>query len=102
MELAKTAESVTWISGGRLPGRGTEEKGRGEGKEDEGSEEKKVRNEIIEEVIDGSQKMVVEESWQEGDQLAEQLKEKQHVEGIIERRRMEGSSLKIACHTKST
>ena len=37
--------------GGRFPGRGTKEQGRGEGEEDEGSEERRVRNVIIEEVI---------------------------------------------------
>ena len=89
-------------SGGRLPGRGTEEKGGEEGEEDEGSEERRVRNETVKEVIEGMQKMNVdgsvgnqgkrvggqdlkqrrdcsqveneeeEESWQEGDQVAEQ------------------------------
>ena len=33
-----------------------------------------------------------EESWQEGDQMAEQWEEEQHLEDIVERRRMEGSS----------
>ena len=36
-----------------------------------------------------------EECWQEGDQMAEQWEEEQHVEEIVERRRMEGSSLKL-------
>ena len=36
-----------------------------------------------------------EESWQEGDQMAEQWEEEQHLEDIVERRRMEGSSLKL-------
>ena len=36
-----------------------------------------------------------EESWQEGDQMTEQLEEEQHLEDIIVRRRMEGSSLKL-------
>ena len=36
-----------------------------------------------------------EESWQEGDQMAEQLEEEQQLEEIVERRRMEGSSLKL-------
>ena len=35
-----------------------------------------------------------EESWQEGDQMAEQWEEEQHLEDIVERRRVEGSSLK--------
>ena len=36
-----------------------------------------------------------EESWQEGDQIAEQWEEEQQLEGIVERRRIEGSSLKM-------
>ena len=36
-----------------------------------------------------------EDSWQEGDQIAEQWEEEQHLEEIVERRRMEGSSLKL-------
>ena len=36
-----------------------------------------------------------EESWQERDQKAEQWKEEQHLEDIVERRRREGSSLKL-------
>ena len=116
-------KALPGYSGGRLPGRNTEEKGRKEGEEDEGSEERRVRNEIIKEVIQGIQKVDVdegvenegkrigrqdlmqrwdgsqveneeEESWQEGDQMAEQWEEEQHLEEIVERRRMEGSSLK--------
>ena len=42
-----------------------------------------------------------EESWQEGDQMTEQLEEKQHLEDIIEIRRIAGSSLKLdAMHKK--
>ena len=36
-----------------------------------------------------------EESWQECDQIAGQREEEQHLEDLIERRRMEGSSLKL-------
>ena len=36
-----------------------------------------------------------EESWQEGDQMAEQREEEQHLDDLIERRRMEGSSLNL-------
>ena len=36
-----------------------------------------------------------EESWQEGDQIAEQWEEEQCLEDIVEIRRMEGSSLKL-------
>ena len=94
-------------SGGRLPGRSSEEKGRKEGEEDEGSGERRVRNAIIEEVIKGIHKMAVdesienegektggpdfmqswdcsqieneeeEESWREGDQMAAQWDEEQ-------------------------
>ena len=35
-----------------------------------------------------------EESGQEGDQMAEQLEEMQHLDDIVEGRRIEGSSLK--------
>ena len=113
-------------SGGRLPGRSTEEKGREEGEEDEGSGERRVRNEITEEVLKKNiQKKAVdesaenegkktggsdfmrsrdcsqigneeeEESWQERDQMAEQWEEEQTLEGIVERRRSEGSSLNL-------
>ena len=83
-----------------------------------------MRNEISEEVIGGSQMALEEccisakkrtegqnsiqrwdcsqieneegeESWQEGDQMAEQWEEEQQMEEIVERRRMEGSSLKL-------
>ena len=36
-----------------------------------------------------------EESWQEGDQMADQWEEKQHLEETVERRRVEGSSFKL-------
>ena len=54
-------KALPGYSGGRLPERNTEEKGRKEGEEDEGSEERRVRNEIIKEVIQGIQKMDVDE-----------------------------------------
>ena len=47
----KVPKVLPGYSGGRLPGRSTEEKGGEEGEEDEGSEERTVRNEIIIEVI---------------------------------------------------
>ena len=40
-----------------------------------------------------------EESWQEGDQMSEQCEEEQ-LEGIVERRRIEGSSFKLDVCTK--
>ena len=45
------SKALPGYSGGRLPGRSAEEKGRDEGEEGEGSGERQVRNEIIEEVI---------------------------------------------------
>ena len=45
--------------------------------------------------------MKKEEGWQEGDQMAEQWEEEQHLEEVIERRRVEGSTFKVGCHAKS-
>ena len=89
------------------------------------SEQRQEKNEISKEVIGSSQTMAFEEScknegkrtggqnpiqrwdcsqieneeeeesWQEGGQMAEQWEEEQHLEDIVERRRMEGSSLKF-------
>ena len=42
-----------------------------------------------------------EESWQEGDQMAALWEEEQKLKDIMERRRMEGSSLQVGCHAKS-
>ena len=100
----------------------------------EGSEERRVRNEIIKEVIKGIQKKAIDESdesdenqgkttggpdlmrswncsqieneeekesWKERGQKAEQLEEEQKLEGIVERRRIRESSLKVGCHAKS-
>ena len=111
----KLPKALPGYSGGRLPGRSTEEKGREEGEECEGSKQRQKKNEIIEEVIRNSQRMVwegqnpqtkmglladtenekEEESWHEGDQMAGQWEEEQHLENIVERKRMEGSSLKL-------
>ena len=44
-------EVLPGYSGGRLPGRSIEEKGREEGEVDEGSEERKIRNEIAQGVV---------------------------------------------------
>ena len=43
-----------------------------------------------------------EESWQEGDQMAEQWEEEEHLEEVVERRRVEGSSLTLDAMQKST
>ena len=118
----KLPKALRGYSGGRLPGRNTEEKGREEGEEVEGSEQRQEKNETIEEVIKSSQRMAFEEcciserkwtegpnpiqrwdcsqieneeeeeSWQEGNQMAGQWEEEQHLE---ERRRVEGSSFKL-------
>ena len=96
-----------------------------EGEEDKGSGERQVRHEIIKEVMKSSEKMTVEErfinegkrtggldpmqsrdcsqienekeeeSWQGGDRMAKQREEEQHVDEMVERRRMDGSSLKL-------
>ena len=58
---AVTFVVVPGYSGGRLPGRSTKEKGRAEGEEDEGCEERRVRDEIIKEVIAGTQKKPTDE-----------------------------------------
>ena len=54
-------KSLPGDSGERLPGRSTKEKGREEGEEDEGSEERRIRDQIIEEVIAGIQKKAIDE-----------------------------------------
>ena len=107
--------------GGRLPGRSTKEKCREEGEEDEGSEERRIRDQIIEELITGIQKKAIdegvknkvkrkggqslmrcwdclqieneeeEESWQERDQMAAQWDKEQKMEEILEQKGMEGS-----------
>ena len=120
----KLAKALPGYSGGRLPGRSTEEKGK-EGEEGEGSEQRQGKNGIIEEIITSSQRRALEvyymsesirtegqnpiqrwdcsqiendeeeESWQEGDQMAEQWEKEQHQEDVVERRRMEGICLKL-------
>ena len=52
-------QALPGYSGGRLPGRSKE--GREEREEDEGREERRVRNEIIKEVIAGMQKKAIDE-----------------------------------------
>ena len=104
----KLPKALPGHSGGRLPGRSTEEKGGEEAEECEKSEQGRKKNEIIEEGIRSSQRMALkgqnpccsqieneEEEGGGGDQMAEQLEEEQHLEDIFVRRRMEGSSLKL-------
>ena len=94
-------------------------------REDEGSEERRIRDQIIKEVIAGTQKKAIdegtedktkrtggqslmqswdcsqieneeeEESWQERDQMAALWDEERKLEEILEQRRMEGSSLRL-------
>ena len=106
-------------SGGRLPGRCVEEKGRETEEECAKSRQGQEKHEKIEEGIRSSQRMAFEgpnaiQRWdssqienqeerrQEGDQVAEQWEEEQQPEDIIERRRMEGSSFKLDVIQKST
>ena len=72
-------------SGGRLPGRSTEEKGREEGEEDEGSGERQVRNEITKEVSRSSQMMAFEECCKNEEGLKGETPYK---DGIARRLRM--------------
>ena len=46
------------------------------------------------------EKEEVEECWQESDQMAEHWEEEQHLEEIVERRRLEGSSLMLGAMQK--
>ena len=104
---------------GRLPGRSVKEKGREEGKVDEGSGEREMRQEIAQEVVAGIKEKASahddakataqrtskvgneeeeeeeEDDWQKEDQMAVQWEEEQKLEEILERRRMEGSSLQV-------
>ena len=84
-------------SGGRLPGRSTEERGREKEEECVKRKQWQEKNKKIEEGIKSSQRTALEEeeSWQEGDQMAEQLEDEQHLEEVVERRRMAGRSLKL-------
>ena len=49
----KLPKVLLGCSGGRLPGRSTKETGREEGEQAEDSEERKIRNEIAQEVVAG-------------------------------------------------
>ena len=112
MDEQKLPKALPGYSGGRLPGRSTEEEGKEEGEEGEERDERQEKNEKIE-GIRSSQRMAFErqnsiqrwdssqieneeeEGWQEGDQMAGQWEEEQQLGDLIERRRMKGSSLKL-------
>ena len=126
----KLPKVLLGYSGGRLPGRSVKEKGREEGKVDEGSGEREMRQEIAQEVVAGIKEKAsaqddakataqrtagqrVKQNWdcskvgneeeeeeeeddcQKEDQMAVQWEEEQKLEEILERRRMEGSSLQV-------
>ena len=124
----KLPKVLPCYSGGRLPGRSTKEKGREEGELDEGSEERKIRSEIAQEVVAGIKEKAsahddakataqraaaqsVEQNWdcsqiekeeeQEQDDwrkenlMEVQWEEDEKLEDILERRRMEGSSMQL-------
>ena len=117
-ELEKP-KALPGYSGGRLPGRNTKEKGREEGEPDDGRKERKIRNEITQEVvasikeeasaisrlhkeqsdnifskIETARKSKTRKRRKE-DQMAVQWDEEQQLEEILERRRMEGNSLQL-------
>ena len=105
---------------------GVQRRGREEGAVDEDGEERRIRSQIVQEVVAGIKEKVgvhngdkeavqrlagqsvmrswdcsqieneeEEESWREGDQMAAQWDGEQKLEEIVERRRTEGSSLKL-------
>ena len=91
----KLPKALPGHSGGRLPGRCTEEKGR---EKEEGVKNRhgQEKNEKIEEGM-VSQGQNSKQRWDSSqiDQMTEQLEEEQDLDDLIERRRMEGSSLKL-------
>ena len=106
-------------SAGRLPGRSTEEKGREKEEECEEREQRQGKNEKIEEVIGGSQRMALEgqnpvqrwsssqieneeeeESWQEGDHMAEQWEEKPTFGRRCSKKKNGMKHFEVGCHTK--
>ena len=126
MDGQKLPKLLPRYSGGGLPGRSTKGKGKEEGEVNEDGGERRIRSQIAQEVvagiIDGIKEAVQkpagqsflrrwgvltdrteeeEESWREGDQIVLR-EEEQQLEEILERRRMEGSSLKLEVMQKST
>ena len=124
----KLPKVLRGYSGGRLPGRCTNEEGREAGEVDEGSEEKTIRHEIAQEVVAGikekamlhldaksTAQRTIEQSvryswdcsqieneeeedvddWQKENQMEVLWDEDEKLEEILERRRMEGSSLQV-------
>ena len=85
-------------SGGRLPRRSTEEKGREEGEVDEGGEERRIRSQLVEEVAAGSHEKVSMHDGVKNDvkrrvELSFALVEQKM--DILERTRMEGSPVQF-------
>ena len=115
----KLPKVLLGYSGGRLSGRSTKEKGREEGEEDEAGEERRIRGQFVQGVVAGIKEKVSdvkrpveqsfmrswdcsqieneeeEESWREKDPMAAQWEEEQKLDVILERRRMEGSSVQL-------
>ena len=52
----KLPKVLPGYSGGRLPGRRTKENGREEGEVDEGGEERRIRGQIVQEVVAASRR----------------------------------------------
>ena len=124
----KLPKVLPGYSGGKLPGRSTEEKGREEGEVDEGSGERKIRLAIAQEVVAGikekagahddakataqgtagqsvkpnwdcsqieNEEEEEEDDWPKENQMGRQWDEDETLEELLERRRMEGSSLQV-------
>ena len=100
----KLPKALPGYSGGKLPGWSTKEKGRDEGEEDRGSEERRIRDQIIKEVIASIQKKASDEDVENkekktgGQSLMRSCSAvggREKIEEIMERRRMEGSSLQV-------
>ena len=131
----KMPQTLPGHGGGRLPGRSTLERDREKEKAEGDSRERRIRNDIAQEVVAGikekasahedakstAQRTVgqsvkqnwdcsqleieeegEEEDWQKEDQMEVQWAEDETLEEFLERRRMEGSSLKGGCQAKGT
>ena len=127
MELAEAAEGPAWLQW-RTVAR-TTEKGKEEGEVDEDGDERRIRGQIVQEVVasimekvsvhDGEKDDVKrpveqsfmrswdceneeeEESWRERDQMTAQWEEEQELDEILEQRGNEGDSLKLEVMRKA-